>query len=132
MDIRPLLIDAVKGIQVKAVNSELKDELIYSEESGKIGQKYIAIGGNRLSRGFTLEGLTINYFIRDTSYSDTLLQMGRWFGYRPGYIDCCKLFTTYEAIDKFDSTTRVIEELEAEFKKMVNEINRPKILLLES
>lgn len=118
LEIRPLLIEAIKGIQVKAINSMLKDELIYSEESGRIGQKYIAIGGNRLSRGFTLEGLTINYFIRDTSYSDTLLQMGRWFGYRPGYIDCCKLFTTYDAIDKFDSTTRAIEELETEFKKM--------------
>lgn len=130
MDIRPLLIDAVKGIQVKAINSALKDELIYTEESGRIGQKYIAIGGNRLSRGFTLEGLTINYFIRDTSYSDTLLQMGRWFGYRPGYLDCCKLFTTYDAIDKFDSTTRAIEELETEFNKMVKRNKSPEDFII--
>jgi hypothetical protein len=130
IEIRSLLIEAVKGIQIKAINSSLKDELIYSEESGRIGQKYIAIGGNRLSRGFTLEGLTINYFIRDTSYSDTLLQMGRWFGYRPGYIDCCKLFTTYDAIDKFDSTTRAIEELETEFKKMVKRDKSPEDFII--
>jgi hypothetical protein len=44
--------------------------------------------------------------------------MGRWFGYRPGYLDCCKLFTTWDSIQKFDAATRTIEELEVEFKKM--------------
>lgn len=129
-DIKPLLIDAVKGIEVKAINSEIKDELIYSVDSGRNGRKFIAIGGNRLSRGFTLEGLTINYFIRDTSYSDTLMQMGRWFGYRPGYLDCCKLFTTYDSIGKFDSTTRTIEELETEFKKMERQNKSPENFII--
>ena len=109
------LPDAVKGIEVKAINSITKQKLEYPKNAPK---KYIAIGGNRLSRGFTLEGLTINYFIRNTNYSDTLLQMGRWFGYRPGYIDCCKLFTTEDAIVKYNQTTKCIEELEHEFKKM--------------
>ena len=122
-DIKPLLIDAINGIEVKAVNSETGDKLQYVKDSFGNGKKIIAVGGNRLSRGFTLEGLTINYFIRNTNYSDTLLQMGRWFGYRPGYVDCCKVFTTLEAVNKFDSTTRAIEELEAEFIKM-NRLNR--------
>lgn len=117
-EIRPLLPEASKGIDVKAINSVTKEKLIYSTDASGNGKKYIAIGGNRLSRGFTLEGLTINYFIRDTNYADTLLQMGRWFGYRPGYIDCCKLFTTWDAIEKFNAATRTIEELEIEFKKM--------------
>lgn len=116
--IKPNLIDAVKGIETKAINSETKDKLVYTEDAARNGKKYIAVGGNRLSRGFTLEGLTINYFIRDTNFSDTLLQMGRWFGYRPGYLDCCKLFTTNDAIEKFDLTTRTIEELEHEFIRM--------------
>lgn len=114
-DVQPLLIKAVSDMEVKAINSETKDSLIYPEDSAK---KYIAIGGNRLSRGFTLEGLTINYFIRNTNFSDTLLQMGRWFGYRPGYIDCCKVFATQDGLDKFDQTTATIEDLEQKFIEM--------------
>ncbi|RYE56640.1 MAG: hypothetical protein EOP48_07545, partial [Sphingobacteriales bacterium] len=129
-DIRDKLSDAVDGIEVKAVNSVAKEKLVYTKNSSGDGKKYIAVGGNRLSRGFTLEGLTINYFIRNTNYSDTLLQMGRWFGYRPGYLDCCKLFTTTDAIEKYDSTTRAIEELEAEFKRMNRENKTPRDFVL--
>ncbi len=114
-EIEPLLIKAISDVEVKAINSETKDSLVYPDNSAK---KYIAVGGNRLSRGFTLEGLTINYFIRNTNFSDTLLQMGRWFGYRPGYIDCCKVFTTQDGLDKFDQTTATIEDLEEKFVEM--------------
>lgn len=109
------LTDAIKDIEIKAINSLTGDKLIYPRNTPK---KYIAIGGNRLSRGFTLEGLSINYFVRSTDYSDALLQMGRWFGYRPGYLDCCKLFITRDSMEKYDLVTRTIEELEIEFKKM--------------
>jgi len=121
------LPDAINNIEVKAINSITKDSLEYPKNSPK---KIIAVGGNRLSRGFTLEGLTINYFIRSTDYSDTLLQMGRWFGYRPGYLDCCKLFTTQDSKDKFDSTTRTIEELEVEFRKMEAKNKTPENFVL--
>ncbi|MCI4670428.1 MAG: Z1 domain-containing protein [Bacteroidia bacterium] len=114
-DIKPLLFEASSGIEVLAINGKTRDSLDYNNKNGN---KYIAIGGNRLSRGFTLEGLTINYFSRKTNYADTLLQMGRWFGYRPGYLDCCKLFTPPHNIEKFDQTTVTIEELEEEFKTM--------------
>jgi len=129
-EVESLLIQSIKGIEVKAVNSEIKDKLEYTKDVNGSGKKYIAIGGNQLSRGFTLEGLTINYFIRNTDYSDTLMQMGRWFGYRPGYVDCCKLFTTSDAIEKFDATTRTIEELEAEFLKMDREGKTPNDFIL--
>ena len=121
-DIKKLLINAISDIEVKAVNSETKESLVYPDNETK---KYIAIGGNRLSRGFTLEGLTINYFIRNTNFSDTLLQMGRWFGYRPGYIDCCKIFATKEGIEKFDQTTLTIEDLEQRFIEMNREGKTP-------
>lgn len=121
------LTEAVKGIEVKAVNSVAKDELKYPKNTPK---KYIAIGGNRLSRGFTLEGLSINYFIRSTDYSDALLQMGRWFGYRPGYLDCCKLFITRDSMEKYDLVTRTIEELEIEFKKMEQKDKTPANFIL--
>lgn len=123
----PVFIDAVKGIEVKAINSFTKDTLEYPKSSPK---KYIAIGGNRLSRGFTLEGLTINYFIRVTNYSDALLQMGRWFGYRPGYLDCCKIFTTQDSLEKFNDTTLCIEELETEFIKMEEQGKTPQNFVL--
>lgn len=121
------LTDAIKGIEVKAINSITGDKLIYPKNTPK---KYIAIGGNRLSRGFTLEGLSINYFIRSTDYSDALLQMGRWFGYRPGYLDCCKLFITRDSIEKYDLVTRTIEELEIEFRKMEEKNRTPANFIL--
>jgi hypothetical protein len=121
------LSNAIRGIEVKAINSVTGDKLTYPKNSPK---KYIAIGGNRLSRGFTLEGLSINYFIRSTDYSDALLQMGRWFGYRPGYLDCCKLFITRDSVDKYDLVTRTIEELEVEFKKMEETNRRPSDFIL--
>ena len=125
--VKYMLPNAVKGIEIKAINSFTKEKLEYPKGSPK---KIIAVGGNRLSRGFTLEGLTINYFIRTTNYSDGLLQMGRWFGYRPGYLDCCKIFTTQDSLDKFDSTTKCIEELETEFKKMEEQDKDPKSFVL--
>jgi len=118
---------AADGIAVVAINSTTDHKLEYSHNRPR---KIIAIGGNRLSRGFTIRGLTINYFIRATNYSDTLLQMGRWFGYRPGYIDCCRLFTTTDSIEKFNSTTRCVEELEIVFKKMHDEGKSPNNFLI--
>ena len=125
--LKPFFVDAVNGIEVKAINSFTKDSLEYPKKTPK---KYIAIGGNRLSRGFTLEGLTINYFIRVTNYSDALLQMGRWFGYRPGYLDCCKIFTTQDSLQKFNDTTKCVEELETEFIKMEEQRKTPENFVL--
>ncbi|MDB4055531.1 Z1 domain-containing protein [Akkermansiaceae bacterium] len=116
--ILPELVKAASGVSVMALNSHpdnKENKLQYSDDRP---QKIIAVGGNRLSRGFTLEGLTVNYFVRTAGCSDSLLQMGRWFGYRPGYIDCCKIFTTGDLWERFDLTTKTIEELEIEFKKM--------------
>jgi len=128
---KPVVYDSLKSslartiseIEVKAINSVTKEKLLYHKNSPK---KIIAVGGNRLSRGFTLEGLTMNYFVRTTDYSDSLLQMGRWFGYRPGYLDCCKLFTTEDSVEKFDSTTKCIESLEMLFRKMARLKREPR------
>lgn len=108
-DIKPLLVSTLDEIETVALNTETADRLSYKKESPKT---YLAIGGNRLSRGFTLEGLSVCYFIRDASYADTLLQMARWFGYRTGYLDCCKLFITKDAIEKFNSISLTVEDLE--------------------
>lgn len=112
---------AVDGIEVRAINSSHQGENLVYPSQGDIDfepKKYIAIGGNRLSRGFTLEGLTINYFLRATDNADTLMQMGRWFGYRIGYLDCCKLFTVRENIEKFNEASLIMEDLEQKFEQL--------------
>lgn len=121
-DISKFLPTAVSGIDVKAINSYTGDKLVYDGDT----KKYIAVGGNRLSRGFTLEGLTINYFIRDTNYYDTLLQMGRWFGYRPGYIDACRLFIDFPTEEKYNFVTAALTELEEQIENMEYQKRKPK------
>jgi hypothetical protein len=120
-DILDFLILAVNDIEIVCANSNSQDSLDYSNKP----KKYIVVGGNRLSRGFTLEGLTINYFVRDTNFADSLLQMGRWFGYRPGYLDCCKLFTTIDTVESYDFSTSVIEDVEAQFYQMASKGRTP-------
>ncbi|MFG3342373.1 Z1 domain-containing protein [Glycomyces sp. NPDC048151] len=63
----------------------------------------IIVGGTKLSRGFTVEGLTISYYRRTTSQADTLMQMGRWFGYRPGYADLVRLYIGRDEVRGRDS-----------------------------
>lgn len=92
-DVKKQLRAAVVPVQVRTVNGMAKDALEYYEHRHD-GLSIIAIGGNKLSRGLTLEGLTVSYYLRASRAYDTLLQMGRWFGYRPGYADVCRLYTT--------------------------------------
>lgn len=81
----------LEEVVVKVINSDTGDLLDYERQPGL---KAIAIGGNRLSRGLTLEGLMISYFARNTETYDTLMQMGRWFGYRADYDDLTRIWTT--------------------------------------
>jgi hypothetical protein len=122
-EVRDFLPSAIKDIVIVAIHSNSKDELKYDNLNGN---KYIAIGGNALSRGFTLEGLSINYFIRGTSNADTLMQMGRWFGYRPGYLDACKLFASREALGRFDEASIIIEDLENKLDEMIKDGKTPR------
>lgn len=69
-------------IRINVINGNSKDSLAYKEHEGE-EYNVIAIGGDKFSRGLTLEGLSISYFTRESKYYDTLMQMGRWFGFRP-------------------------------------------------
>lgn len=62
----------------------------------------VLVGGNKLARGFTVEGLTVSYYLRRTRQADTMMQMGRWFGYRSGYRDLVRLYTTQALYDEFE------------------------------
>ncbi|MCK6680984.1 MAG: Z1 domain-containing protein [Thermoanaerobaculia bacterium] len=118
-DVFPLLPDIVSDIQVKTINGTAKDALDYRENEGR-GLKVIAIGGDKLARGLTLEGLTVSYFLRASRMYDTLMQMGRWFGYRPGYLDVCRLYTTSDLREWFGHIAEASEELREEFDLMVD------------
>jgi hypothetical protein len=111
------LPDVVSDIEVRMINGKAKDTLDYTNYDGA-GLKVIAIGGDKLSRGLTLEGLSISYFLRASKMYDTLMQMGRWFGYRPGYLDVCRLYTTDELAEWFGHIADAAEELREEFDLM--------------
>jgi len=73
-------------------------------------------GGDKLSRGLTLEGLTVSYFLRPSRMYDSLMQMGRWFGYRPGYVDLCRLYMTPDFQLWFRHVATAAEELRGEIE----------------
>jgi hypothetical protein len=110
-----VLEDLVNG--VRAINGSAGDVLDYAEREAT-GLKVIAVGGDKLARGLTLEGLCVSYFVRSTKMYDTLMQMGRWFGYRPGYLDLCRLYTTSDLIEWFGHIADAAEELRQEFDIM--------------
>lgn len=110
------LYSAIARISVRAIHGNSADSLEYVNHPR--GLSVIAIGGDKLSRGLTLEGLTVSYYLRATKMYDTLMQMGRWFGYRDGYVDLCRLFTSRELNEWFCHITKVSEELRDEFDYM--------------
>jgi hypothetical protein len=101
-----VLDECVSG--VKTINGDAGDVLEYESSTPAT---VIAVGGDKLSRGLTLEGLTVSYYLRASRTYDTLMQMGRWFGYRSGYLDVTRLYTTRELIDSYIHVTRANREL---------------------
>ena len=112
------LVESSQRIQVKVINGAAKDALDYWDNPE--GMSVIAIGGDKLSRGLTLEGLSVSYYLRASRMYDTLLQMGRWFGYRPGYVDLCRLYTTEDLRDFYSHITLATDELRQEFELMAD------------
>jgi hypothetical protein len=121
--LRPVLSEVLAEVQVKMINGTAKDALDYADTAGF---KVIAIGGDKLARGLTLEGLCASYFLRASRMYDTLMQMGRWFGYRPGYLDLCRLYTTDELAEWFAHITDAAEELREEFDMMAASGSTPR------
>ena len=119
IDVQHKLFESVSPIQVIEVNiSPTAETLDYSDKNYPGGRQVIVVGGMGLSRGLTLEGLTVSYFLRNSLMYDTLMQMGRWFGYRDGYADLCRIFMPSDARNWYSHISSVIEELQAEFRRM--------------
>lgn len=96
----------LRGLVVVRLNSVAGEDLEYDT---KPGRHIVAVGGNRLSRGLTLEGLTVSYFLRTASMCDTLLQMARWYGFRLGYEDLIRIWTT-DGIASWFSELALVEQ----------------------
>jgi hypothetical protein len=116
-EVQEALPAVAADIEVREINGSAKDILDY-DTNRATGLKVIAIGGDKLARGLTLEGLAVSYFLRASRMYDTLMQMGRWFGYRPGYLDLCRLYMTAELEEWFQHITEASEELRVEFDHM--------------
>lgn len=113
------LHESIAPIRVQAVNQRTgAKSLDYGSVDGPPGVRVIAVGGNSLSRGLTLEGLSTSYFLRHSRAYDTLMQMGRWFGYREGYGDLCRLWMTAEGEGWYRHITEATAELKRDFARM--------------
>lgn len=96
-DISKELSDVFELLKVVLINGDSDEVIDYSASQTEL----IAVGGNKLSRGLTLEGLMISYYLRDPRAYDTAMQMGRWFGYKKKYIDLCRIYSQPELISNF-------------------------------
>ena len=111
-----MLGKAANSVSVTTVNMR-GGTLDYSRHKSG-GLHVVAIGGLALSRGLTLEGLTVSYILRNTAASDTLMQMARWFGYRTDYEDICRLYLPDSSLSHYEYVEEAIEELRNEVKRM--------------
>jgi hypothetical protein len=113
LQVEPSVGPFFESVQVRVVNSATGEVLDYEREPEL---KAIAVGGNRLSRGLTLEGLLVSYFVRRSVLYDTLMQMGRWFGFRGGYEDLTRIYTTPELAGWFSDLAFVEHRLREDLK----------------
>lgn len=118
-EVRKALFATFDHMRIYVVNSKSDEVLDYRRyEKEGVGLTAIAIGGLSLSRGLTVEGLTISYMYRNTRMYDTLLQMGRWFGYRPNFEDLCRVHLGRDSISWYRYISKATEELREQIARM--------------
>lgn len=112
----------IDGDPVLIVNSDKEVQAQQKKldfEADKVWR--ILVGGTQLSRGFTVEGLTISYFRRKAGQADTLMQAGRWFGFRPGYQDLVRLYIRRDSqVDLYEAFEALLMDEEA-FRAELNQ-----------
>ena len=111
------LLGSISAIEVRTINQRSASKLDYTEYN-EDGLRVIAVGGLSLSRGLTLEGLVVSYFHRNTQMYDTLMQMGRWFGYRTGYEKLFRIWMPDDSIGWYSHITQASNELREDIAKM--------------
>ena len=127
-EIQSGLYDEIKQFKTVVVNSrngkmnqvsgDSMGERFDYEDYEHEGARVIVIGGMVLSRGLTLEGLMVSYYSRNAGAYDTLLQMCRWFGYRPNYKDLCRIYMSQVSIDRFVAALSAVSDLKLQIREM--------------
>lgn len=118
-EVKPALNGVFDHLHLHVINSKSDEVLNYTKyEKEGVGLTAIAVGGLSLSRGLTIEGLTVSYMYRNTKMYDTLMQMGRWFGYRPGFEDLCRVHLSRDSINWYSHIAQAAEELTQQVKRM--------------
>jgi hypothetical protein len=118
-DVKRALWSVFDNLNLYVVNSKSDEVLDYRKYARDgHGLTAIAVGGLSLSRGLTIEGLCVSYMYRNTRMYDTLMQMGRWFGYRPGFEDLCRVYLSRDSIDWYSHIAEASEELRQQIKRM--------------
>lgn len=126
-EVKAALSGVFEHLHLYVINSKSDEMLDYTRyEKEGIGLTAIAVGGLSLSRGLTIEGLTVSYMYRNTKMYDTLMQMGRWFGYRPGYEDLCRVHLSRDSINWYSHIAEAAEELVQQVKRMRRDRLSPK------
>lgn len=118
-EVKAALHEVCENLRLFVVNSKSDEVLDYEKyERDGHGLTAIAVGGLSLSRGLTIEGLCVSYMYRNTRMYDTLMQMGRWFGYRPRYEDLCRVHLSPDSIDWYSHIAEASEELRQQINRM--------------
>lgn len=110
-------LGVLKELEVRVLNGD-NDNLDYHNENLSV---LLCIGGTLMSRGVTIEGLTVSYYLRESPRYDTLLQMGRWFGYRSGYEDLVRVYSTETILEYFKYIMTVENDLRLEISRYQKE-----------
>lgn len=125
--IQSLLFYEISKFKIVVINNKYKgDQRFKYKDFEETGARVIAIGGYVLSRGLTLEGLMTSYYSRSSGAYDTLLQMCRWFGYRPNYEDLCRVYMSKINVDNFGSVIDAVKNLDEQLEVMKAQGKTPK------
>lgn len=126
-EVKAALNGVFEHLHLYVINSKSDEVLDYARyEKEGVGLTAVAVGGLSLSRGLTIEGLTVSYMYRNTKMYDTLMQMGRWFGYRPGFEDLCRVHLSRDSINWYSHIADAAEELVQQVKRMRRDRLSPK------
>lgn len=127
LEVKAALSGVFDHLRLYVINSKSDEILDFNRYANEgIGLTAIAVGGFSLSRGLTIEGLTISYMYRNTKMYDSLMQMGRWFGYRPNYEDLCRVHLSNDSIEWYSHIADAAEELVQQVKQMRRDKLNPK------
>ena len=105
---------SVSRVSLKEVNSEDGSEIDWENAA-----EHVLVGGEKLNRGFTVEGLTVTYMPRDAGdwNADTIQQRARFFGYKRKYLSLCRLYLAPDVVHAFRAYVRHEEDVRSQLRE---------------